>query len=63
MKQGYDRLQMNTGQIELHLMSALNALTPNVLDRIPLSPERDAEAENAAALEDSGAKLSYRKQL
>lgn len=32
--------QLNNRQIEMHLKSAVDALTPNVLDRIDLSVHR-----------------------
>ncbi len=33
MKQDADIIQLNTRQIELHLKSAVDTLTPNILDR------------------------------
>lgn len=36
-----DREKLNNTQIELHLKSAVDALTPNVLDRIDLSASQD----------------------
>lgn len=41
MKQDSDMMQLNTRQIEMHLKSALDTLTPNVLDRIDLSVPQD----------------------
>lgn len=42
MAQNSDRQKLNTDQIELHLKSAVDTLTPNVFDRIDLSTPQDA---------------------
>lgn len=42
MKQMSEEKQQNTDQIELHLQSAVDALIPNVFDRIDLSVAQDA---------------------
>lgn len=41
MKQDADIIQLNTRQIELHLKSAVDTLTPNILDRLDLSMPQD----------------------
>ena len=41
MTQNSDRQKLNTDQIELHLKSAVDTLTPNVFDRIDLSVPQD----------------------
>lgn len=41
MTQNSDRQKLNTNQIEQHLKSAVDTLTPNVLDRIDLSTPQD----------------------
>ena len=41
MRQDSGMGQLNTRQIEMHLKSALDTLTPNVLDRIDLSVPQD----------------------
>ncbi|MCI8660828.1 MAG: hypothetical protein HFG54_11405 [Lachnospiraceae bacterium] len=54
MKQDSGIRQLNTRQIEMHLKSALDTLTPNVLDRIDLSVHQDelsgAERQSQAAI-------------
>lgn len=42
--QDTDRIKLNKAQIELHLKSAVDALTPNVLDRIDLSTPQESAA-------------------
>lgn len=42
MKQESDLQKLNTDQIEMHLKSAVGALTPHVLDRIDLSAPQEA---------------------
>lgn len=44
-----DREKLNISQIELHLKSAVDALTPNVLDRIDLSTPQDVVPRQEAA--------------
>jgi len=41
VKQDADIIQLNTRQIELHLKSAVDTLTPNILDRLDLSMPQD----------------------
>ncbi len=41
MTQSSDRQKLNTDQIELHLKSAVDTLTPNVFDRIDLTTPQD----------------------
>ena len=41
MEQDFDWLQLNTRQIEQHLKSAVDTLTPNILDRIDLSDPQE----------------------
>ena len=41
MKQDADIIQLNTRQIELHLKSAVDTLTPNILERLDLSVPQD----------------------
>lgn len=47
MEQDFDWLQLNTRQIEQHLKSAVDALTPNILDRIDLSDPQERIPEEA----------------
>lgn len=42
--QDTDRIKLNKAQIESHLKSAVDALTPNVLDRIDLSTPQESAA-------------------
>ena len=47
MEQDFDWLQLNTRQIEQHLKSAVDTLTPNILDRIDLSDPQELIPEEA----------------
>lgn len=47
MTQISDRQKLNTDQIELHLKSAVDTLTPNVFDRIDLSVPQDVPVPSA----------------